>query len=129
VWNPARAVVNIDRYVSGSIFINGELSFNLVPSGKKSYTAKESKFLTVTPRWETKRLGFFMPIQVNRHGNFWIGGAVKAGPLLLGTHNLLNIFAKNKFLGSGAYIAFTVRPFEMNKSRDSRDRQYECPTY
>ena len=129
VWNPARAVINIDHYVSGNIFINGELSVNLVPSGKKNYAVKESKFLTITPRWETRKLGFFMPVQVNRHGNFWIGGAVKAGALLVGTHNLLNMFSKNKFLGSGAYIAFTVRPFETNRNRDSRSRQYECPKY
>lgn len=127
VLNPARAVVNIDRYVSGNIFINGELSVNLLPGGRKSYALKEPKFLTVTPRWETRKLGFFMPVQLNRHGNFWIGGAVKAGPLLLGTHNLLNVFSKNKFPGSGAYLALTIRPFEMN--RDSRNRQYECPTY
>ncbi|HUQ67608.1 MAG TPA: DUF5723 family protein [Flavitalea sp.] len=128
VMNPARAVINIDRPVSGNVFINGELSLNLAPGGANSYVLKETKFLTVTPRWETRKLGFFMPVQVNRHGNFWIGAALKAGPLLLGTHNLLNTFSKNKFLGSGAYLAFTIRPFEM-QSRDRRSRQYECPTY
>jgi hypothetical protein len=128
VMNPARAVINIDRYVSGNIFINGEMSVNLVPAGKNNYSLKESKFLTVTPRWETKKLGFFAPVQVNRHGNFWIGGALKAGPLLIGTHNLLNIFSKNKFLGSGAYMALTIRPFE-SQGNNTRNRQYECPTY
>jgi hypothetical protein len=128
VINPARAVINVDRYVSGNVYINGELSVNLIPAGKNSYVLKESKFLTVTPRWETKKLGFFAPVQINRHGNFWIGGAMKAGPLLIGTHNLLNIFSKNKFLGSGAYIALTIRPFESN-GRGSRNRQYECPAY
>jgi hypothetical protein len=128
VINPARVVINVDRYVSGNVFVNGELSVNLIPGGKKSYVLKESKFLTVTPRWETRKLGFFAPVQINRHGNFWIGGAVKAGPLLIGTHNLLNIFSKNKFPGSGAYLALTIRPFESG-SRDSRNRQYECPTY
>jgi hypothetical protein len=128
VMNPARAVVNIDRYVSGNFFVNGELSVNLAPGGNNSYVLKESKFLTLTPRWETRKLGFFAPVQVNRHGNFWIGGALKAGPLLIGTHNLLNIFSKNKFLGSGAYMALTIRPFESH-SNNYRSRQYECPTY
>lgn len=128
VINPARAVINVDRYVSGNVFINGELSVNLLPEGRKTYVLKESKFLTVTPRWETKKLGFFAPVQVNRHGNFWIGAAVKAGPLLIGTHNLLNVFSKNKFTASGAYIAVTIRPFEEHE-RNSRNRQYECPAY
>jgi hypothetical protein len=128
VMNPARAVINVDRYLSGNLFINGELSVNLAPGGANSYVLKESKFITLTPRWETKKLGFFMPVQVNRHGNFWIGGALKAGPLLLGTHNLLNMLSKNKFLGGGAYIAFTIRPFSMQRT-DKRNQQYECPTY
>lgn len=127
IMNPARAVINIDRYVAGNIFVNGELSVNLVSGRGNNYAVKESKFLTVTPRWETRKLGFFAPVQVNRHGNFWIGGALKAGPLLVGTHNLLNVFSKNKFLGGGAYLALTIRPFEI--SRDQRLRQYECPTY
>lgn len=125
VANPMRAVVNIDHYVSGNIFVNGELSANLTSWGKKNYAVRESKFITITPRWETRKLGFFMPIQFNRHGNFWVGGAVKAGPLLLGTHNLLNAFSKNKYLGSGAYLALTIRPFDVN--RNARSRYYECP--
>lgn len=128
VMNPARAVINVDRYLSGNFYLNSEMSVNLAPGGKNSYVLKETKFLTVTPRWETRKLGFFAPVQVNRHGNFWIGGALKAGPLLIGTHNLLNIFSKNKFLGSGAYMALTIRPFESH-SKNIRDRQYECPTY
>jgi hypothetical protein len=128
VVNPARAVINVDHYLMGNFFVNGEMSVNLTAGGKNKYAVRESKFITVTPRWETKKLGFFMPVQVNRHGNFWIGGALKAGPLLVGTHNLLNIFSKNKFLGSGAYIALTVKPFEASH-RDIRSRQYECPTY
>lgn len=127
VMNPARAVINVDRYISGNIYLNGELSVNLAPSGNNRFAVKESRLLAITPRWETRRLGVFVPVQVTRHGNFWLGGAVKAGPLLIGTHNLLNIFSKNKFLGGGAYIAFTIRPFEVN--RDQRNRQYECPTY
>lgn len=128
VINPARAVINVDRYLSGNFYLNSEMSVNLAPGGKNNYVLRESKFLTVTPRWETRKLGFFAPVQVNRHGNFWIGGALKAGPLLVGTHNLLNIFSKNKFLGSGAYMAVTIRPFE-SRSRSIRDRQYECPAY
>lgn len=127
VMNPARAVLNIDRYLSGNWYINGELSVNLSSAGGNRYAVKESRLLAITPRWETRKLGFFAPVQVTRHGNFWIGGAVKAGPVLVGTHNLLNIFSKNKFLASGAYVAFTIRPFETH--RDVRNRQYECPPY
>jgi hypothetical protein len=133
IFNPARAVINVDRYISGNFYLNGELSVNLVSAGLERYTVKESKFLMITPRWENKKFGFYMPWQVNRHGNFWVGAAVKAGPVLLGTHNLLNMFSKNKYLGSGAYLAVTVRPFQIaggnGGTRSGRSRQYDCPTY
>ena len=125
ISNPARAVVNVDLYLSGNFYVNGELSINL-SSGKGDKAAVAgSKLLTVTPRWEKRTLGFYLPVQYNRHGNFWIGGAVKAGPLLFGTHNLLNIFSKNKYIGGGAYLAIIIRP--MNFIRDARLKQYECP--
>lgn len=127
IFTPARAVVNVDRYLSGNWFVNAELSVNLVSGNGANYAVKEPRFLTITPRWEKRKLGFFLPVQVNRHGNFWIGGAVKAGPLLLGTHNLLNAFSKTKYIAGGAYIALTIRP--VNIVRSFKMRQYDCPEY
>lgn len=127
IFNPARAVLNVDRYISGNVFVNAELSVNLFPGTGNNIAVKEGKLLTVTPRWESRKIGVYAPVQVTRHGNFWIGGAVKLGPLLMGTHNLLNAFSKNKNLSGGGYLALTIRPFHLVK--EARNRQYECPDY
>jgi len=127
ISNPSRVVVNVDRYVSGNFYINGELSVNLTSGGNNRVVVKESNLITLTPRWETRRFGVYIPVQYTQHGNFWIGGALKAGPLLLGTHNLLNIFSGNQYLSGGAYLAFVIRP--SNFIKDPRNRQYECPKY
>lgn len=127
IMNPARAVVNVDRYVQGNIYVNAELALNLASNEKNNIAVKESRLVTITPRWETRKFGVYVPVQYTRHGNIWIGGAVKIGPLLLGTHNLLNTFFKNKYLGGGAYLAFTLRPSSF--IRDARSRQYDCPVY
>lgn len=127
IINPARAVINVDRYIRGNVYLNAELSVNLVSNAKSRIAVQESRLFSITPRWETRKLGIYLPIQYNRHGNLWIGGALKAGPILLGTHNLLNALSKNKYLASGAYIAITIRPFEFMK--DPRNRQYDCPEY
>jgi hypothetical protein len=127
IFTPARAVINVDKYLSGNFFLNAELSVNMVSGNGANYAVREPRFLTVTPRWETRKLGFFLPVQVTRHGNFWIGGAIKAGPLLLGTHNLLNAFSKNKYVAGGAYIALTIRPVSIIRS--TKLRQYDCPEY
>jgi hypothetical protein len=126
IYTPARAVVNVDRYMWGNFYINGELSVNLLSGGKR-LALQESKLLTITPRWENRKLGFYFPVQVTRHGNFWIGAAIKAGPVLFGTHNLLNALLSNKKLSGGAYLAFTIRPLEF--MRDGSLKQYDCPVY
>ena len=51
--------------------------------------------ITITPRWETKKLGAYLPIQFNNQNQFWMGAALKAGPLLIGVHNLANLFSKS----------------------------------
>ncbi len=130
VKNPVRAVINIDRYVSGNFYVNGELSVNLVSgTNDNNIAVKETKLITITPRWETRKLGFYLPVQFTRHGNFWIGGALKAGPLLFGTHNLINAFAKNKYPSGGAYLALIIRPVNFFHNKEPRNRQYECPVY
>lgn len=126
IFTPARVVLNIDRYISGNFYVNGELSVNLLTGGKR-LALQESKLITVTPRWESRKFGFYFPVQVTRHGNFWLGAAIKAGPVLLGTHNLLNAFLGDQKLSGGGYLAITIRPLEF--IRDPKAKQYECPTY
>jgi hypothetical protein len=127
IFTPARAVVNVDKYLYGNFFVNAELSLNLTGGKGKNMSVREPRFLAITPRWEKRKIGLYMPVQVTRHGNFWVGGALRAGPLLLGTHNLLNAFSKNKYVAGGAYLALTIRP--MNIVRELRMRQYDCPEY
>ncbi|MGC4034675.1 MAG: DUF5723 family protein [Chitinophagaceae bacterium] len=127
VINPMRLVVNIDRHLSGNFYVNGDLSLN-VPSAwlSKWRTVKQINLLTVTPRWENRRFGIYMPIQYNTNNQFWIGGAFKVGPLLLGIHNWANVFTFNSLHNGGGYIALIIRnPAGISKRFDKR---LNCPT-
>ncbi|MEP7279482.1 MAG: hypothetical protein ABI813_12610 [Bacteroidota bacterium] len=127
VLNPARLVINVDHYLTGNFYINADLSVNLpLSSLKKSYLqVKEVNLLTVTPRWETKRFGFYLPILYNNQNQFWVGGAVKAGPLLLGVHNLANLFSKTSLQNGGGYIALVIRAFKGPGGKT--DKRLNCP--
>jgi hypothetical protein len=110
---PTRLILNVDRLIAGNLFINGELTVPLVASGSDKdtkFVIRDMNFLALTPRWETKTLGVYMPLLINNKGQFWIGGAFKAGPLLLGVHNWANVFSKNKIQRGGLYLALTFRP-------------------
>jgi hypothetical protein len=126
VLNPMRIVLNADRYITDAFYINATLSINIPTSFLKKYLAvKELNFLSVTPRWETKRLGFYLPVTFNNENQFWIGGAIKLGPLLFGVHNWANIFSKTKMQNGGGYIALTFRAPGNTGGRG--DKTLNCP--
>jgi hypothetical protein len=82
--------------------------------------------ITLTPRWETRKFGIYLPVQYTSNNRFWIGGAFKAGPLLLGIHNWANIFTSNSMQNGGGYIALIIRsPQNLIKKLDKR---LDCPT-
>ena len=78
-----------------------------------------------------------MPVLMNIKKQVWVGGAFRAGPLLLGTHNLSNIFSKNKIQNGGFYLALTIRPGrKYDRARDGTDKDkrrqqknFECPVF
>ena len=83
-------------------------------------------------------MGVYLPILFNTKQQLWVGGAFKAGPVLLGTHNLANIFSKNKVQTGGLYLAFTVRPgkkydrqahYPKDKGSAREQRRLECPGF
>lgn len=134
VINPTRAVLNVDRFITHAFYVNGEISLNLSPiAGDQRIYMKELNFITVTPRWETRKFGFYLPMQYNTEKKFWVGAAVKAGPVLLGLHNLGYIFSKNQLQNGGGYLAVVIKPGkkkEVSKGRKDRSmRQYECPAF
>lgn len=126
IMNPARLVVNVDRYLFDAFYINGDLTINLSSLARNKLRVSELNMLTITPRWEIRRFGFFMPMMLNAEGKFWVGGAFKVGPLLLGIHNWGNVFSKNKMQNGGGYLALVIRPGKI-MGRGRADKRYDCP--
>ena len=126
VATPARMVLNIDRYLSGNFYINADLSLNFPALHPVTEVrANEFNLFSVTPRWETNRLGFYLPILYNTKKRVWVGGAVKAGPLLIGIHNWGNIFSSKKMQRGGGYFAIIVRPGQFFDGPG--EKTFECP--
>ncbi|WP_188933373.1 hypothetical protein [Puia dinghuensis] len=127
IWNPARLVLNVDRPLPNHFALNTELTLNLGGNnmGQRLFT-KEITLLAVTPRWETRRLGGYLPITVTTDGKVWIGGAFKAGPLLLGFHNWGDVFSKSKSQNGGFYLALVIRPGKGGFSF-KEPKEYTCP--
>ena len=126
IWNPARFILNVDRPLPEHFALNTELTLNLGGSntGQRLFT-KEITLLAVTPRWETKTLGGYLPVTVTTDGRVWVGGAAKVGPLLFGVHNWATVFSKTKAQNGGFYLSVVIRPGK--GFARTEDKQYSCP--
>lgn len=129
IWAPTRLVLNADRFITSAFYVNAELNINLVGLlGDQRLYVRNLNFLRVTPRYETRKWGVYMPFLFNSQNQFWVGGAIKAGPLLLGFHNLGNLFGKNSMANGGGYIALSIRPGK-RVTGEKKDRGIACPPY
>ncbi len=124
LFQPMRLVLSADKHLNGNFFISGEITIPL--TGVLSNGRNEKIFLrdmnlfALTPRYENKIIGFYLPILFNTNKQFWIGGAVKTGPLLLGLHNWANLFGKKSLQNGGGYMALIFRPGIKRQGTQSR---------
>ena len=111
VYQPTRITVNVDQHLTGNFFLNAGLTLPLVSlAGRNTLFIKSLDLLALTPRWELRSMGAYLPLLLNTRKQIWVGAAFKAGPLLFGTHNLSGLFSKNKAHRGGMYLALTIRP-------------------
>ena len=139
IYQPTRFVVNVDQHIVHNFFVNAQLTLPISTIfSKKIIYLKDINLLAITPRWEVKALGVYLPILYNNRNQLWVGAAFKAGSILLGTHNLANLFSKNKTQVGGFYLALTIRPGKLyeraahypdNKSSLKQTKNLGCPKF
>lgn len=125
VVHPARLVINVDKFINEAFFVNADLSIgvaSLLPLDTRY--VKDLSLLTVTPRWETRKKGFYLPVQYNSANQLWVGGAVRLGPVLLGVHNWANLFSKKKMQRGGGYLAFILKASDITGKKS--DKRLDC---
>ncbi len=123
---PTRLVLNTDYFIQGNFFLNMEATINLSGVlGRKYFYVRDMNLLSVTPRWETRKWGVYLPLSLNTQKQFWVGGAVKAGPVLFGLHNLGFLFSKKSIPNGGFYLAITLRSWQDTRNR--KDERLDCP--
>lgn len=124
IRNPTRLIVNFDKQFDDNYFINAEVQWNLNKADENlHYNSQELTIAALTPRWETSKWGVYVPIQYTTGGRTWLGLAGKAGPLLVGLHNLASLLGKNSFPNAGAYVSLRIYPGNSN----GKDKSLACP--
>lgn len=126
IIQPARLIINADRHLQGNFYINGQLTIPLTSLLSPDYLyTRDINLFNLTPRYETRAFGAYMPVTLTLQRQLWVGGALRAGPLLLGIHNWANLFSSNKIQRGGFYLALTFRPGKKKEAESSTGRNSE----
>ncbi len=75
--------------------------------------------VTLTPRWDHKWFGVFIPVQYNFLDGFRAGAAVRLGPVIVGSSNLAPLVGQKTIYGADVYAMFKIPvPYGRPKDKD-----------
>ncbi|MDN5203850.1 DUF5723 family protein [Fulvivirgaceae bacterium BMA10] len=108
---------NFDYHVRDHFFLNAELMLPLKIFKWSDQKVFEPMALTITPRWEKRWLGAYAPLYINDKGRINPGLGVRAGPLVLGVHDIATALSRKNFRSGGAFFVLKLSlPFSKEKS-------------
>jgi outer membrane protein OmpA-like peptidoglycan-associated protein len=129
MWLPTALSLQADYYLAKNVYIN------LTPYFAFQFTNKTTKVhdissLILTPRWDHKWFGAFMPIQFNSMDGFRAGLAIRLGPLAIGTSNIAPLLGQKTIYGADAYVILKVFiPYRAPRDKDKdgiSDKKDKC---
>jgi outer membrane protein OmpA-like peptidoglycan-associated protein len=78
----------------------------------------ELSTFSLTPRWDHKWFGVFVPFSYNQYQEFSVGTTVRLGPVIIGTQDIASLLLKKKTIyGADLHFALKV-PIMYNRIKD-----------
>jgi outer membrane protein OmpA-like peptidoglycan-associated protein len=108
---------------------------NVTPFLTLKYKNRETKIheynaISITPRWDHKWFGVFLPMQYHQLDGFRFGATVRLGPIIIGTTNLTPFISNKSMFGGDIHALLKIPvPFNAPKDRDKdkiSDRKDKC---
>ncbi len=130
---PTNINLQLDYQIWKNVYVNlnGVYAFKFK---KDPHKVTGLSRMTLTPRWDWKWVGAFLPLSYNEMGNFEAGMGLRFGPFVAGTSNLNGVFSKKPVYSSDWYLAVKV-PFlripvkdrDNDKVSDKMDKCIDTP--
>lgn len=116
---PTALSAQVDLHLFKGFYVNA-LAYMPFKSLNKNtdYRVFTPNYYAVTPRWESRVAGLYVPIVYNNNHNedrdITIGSTVRLGPLFVGSSNLLTLFKKDNIQSADLHVGFKL-PFAHGK--------------
>ena len=115
---PTALSLQIDYLIWKDIYVNLTpfIAFQFKNNDTKVHDISS---ITLTPRWDHKWFGVFIPVQYSFLNGFRTGAAVRLGPLVVGTSNISPLISKKEVYGGDVYAMLKVPiPYGHKKDKD-----------
>jgi len=118
---PTALSLQVDYNIYKDFYVNFTSFYAFRFKNNKDKTHDLTTF-SITPRWDWKWFGVFVPISYNSFRNTSIGLAARLGPLIVGTNNLSSALGLTNVFGANAYFLLKI-PIFYGKIKD-RDKDH-----
>ncbi len=101
---PSMLHIDADYNILSNLYINAAAHINMVNADKNFFNGNYFNSFSLTPRYEIRKVGVFLPVNYSELTSFNAGVALKLGPVYLGSGSVLTaLFNSSKqadiFLG------------------------------
>ena len=108
---PSSLNMNVDYLYKKNIYINATWTQSL--TSEYSIGMKMPSLMAITPRWETKWFEIAVPLAlVNNYSAFTVGLAGRAGPIFIGSDNIVGALNIGHHRGLDLYFGATIPIFQ-----------------
>lgn len=139
---PTSLNFNADYNIGRGFFANFDVLTALRTSSNQNKVNHITRF-QLTPRWDSRWFGVYMPLSVNTHGNLGLGLTLRAGPLVIGSNDLTAFMGRQYIYQADIHVALKVPilykccPGKSGKNRGiggrskggKYNREGSCPAY
>jgi outer membrane protein OmpA-like peptidoglycan-associated protein len=121
---------NTDYNFAKNLYLNFDafLAFKMSNNANKVH---EISTFSLTPRWDHRWFGVFVPFSYNSYKNFNIGADFRIGPLIIGANNLFQFFSHKDIYAADFHVMLKLLiPFTHPHDRDNdhvSDKKDQCP--
>jgi outer membrane protein OmpA-like peptidoglycan-associated protein len=130
MWLPTRFNGFADYNIYKGVGLN--FTANISPNMAADHNmVHQLTTFSLTPKYENAWFGIYLPVSYNVQGNFNWGATIRIGPLIIGTQDILGLFAKKFVYNADIHAALKITiPYTKKHDRDGdgvSNRLDKCP--
>ncbi len=118
---PTTVNIFTDIRVIKMFYVNANFQFNPFTFKKGDAKANMPTDITITPRFDSRIVSVFIPINYNQYSGFNTGIGARIGHFTIGSSSIITSFAKKKFTGVDFYMNIAIGKSTKSKKKGESD--------